>query len=523
MNRLVVMSNRVPDRAAGAQAGGLAVALEALMHGRGGLWFGWSGRVSETASNTVTHRSDGEVAFATVDLTPEEHRGYYNGFSNSVLWPLLHALPDLMNFDRRSAQVYRQVNERMAESILPLLRPNDLIWVHDYHLMSMPAMLRARGVRSPIGFFLHVPFPANDLLGLAPEATALLRDLLAADLIGFQTHNDADNFAAVAQRLVGATRVAGNSLQVGARRIQLGVFPVEIEPREFAALAGKAADTPESRNLKASLPGQKLILGVDRLDPTKGLPQRMAGYRRLLDTHTECRGTATFLQIAAVSRQDVASYRELRDLLERSAGAINAEFGTPDWTPLRFLARASARDAVAGYMRQAAVGLVTPLRDGMNLVAKEFVAAQDPQDPGVLVLSRFAGAAQQLTAAVMVNPHDPDEMTDALATALTMTLAERQDRWQAMWRAIEGCSALGWGRSFVASLLRAGLRAPSPLAPQYDRAPVMADMLVARAGQPIAVPPVAVSDLSRRTLAAEAKSKPGYAKTKTPPPSRGMI
>ncbi len=485
MNRLVVVSNRVPDPSAGAQAGGLAVALEGLMERRGGVWFGWSGATSPAPAAPVIHRA-GEVDYVTIDLTPEEHRSYYTGFSNSVLWPLLHSMPELMAYDRRAGQIYRQVNERMVDALLPMLRPNDLIWVHDYHLFCMPSILRARGVLAPIGFFLHVPFPGNDVLGSIPEAGALLRDVLCADLIGFQTDNDLENFAIACQRLAGAQRVSSRWLQVGGRRVRLDVFPVEIEAREFAALAERAWRAPATEALRRSMHGQALLLGVDRLDPTKGLLQRLAGYRRLLETRPERRRTTTLLQIAAVSRQEVGSYRDLRAALDRAAGRINSEWGEPDWTPLRIVARAGARATVAGYMREARVGLVTPLRDGMNLVAKEFVAAQDPQNPGVLVLSRFAGAARQLSAALLVNPHDPDELADVLNTAITMGLAERQDRWQAMWRAIEGGSAAGWGRNFVSALLRATIASPAVvhrLRPSH--AP---DALPALTGQPISLP-----------------------------------
>jgi len=455
MNRLVVVSNRVPDLSAGAQAGGLAVALESLMKRRGGLWFGWSGKVSDgpEAAPVITRADD--IDFATIDLTTEEHEGYYNGFSNAVLWPALHSLTDLMSFDRRSAQVYHAVNERIGAALLPQLHPTDMIWVHDYHLMPLPAILRRAGVRAPIGFFLHVPFPTADVFATVPEARVLLRDMLAADLIGFQTPNDAENFAASAQRQLGALRHADGSISHAGHRIRLGAFPVEIEPREFAALAAQSWRNPATDRLRHSLGEQKLVIGVDRLDPTKGLVQRMAGYRRMLETHPEWRHNVTLLQIAAASRQDVATYRDLRAALERAAGNVNAEWGEPDWTPLRVIARAVARPTMAGYMREARVGLVTPLRDGMNLVAKEYVAAQNPRDPGVLVLSRFAGAARQLSAALLVNPHDPDEIAEALNTALSMPLGERQDRWLAMWRAIEGHSALAWGRSFVAALMQA--------------------------------------------------------------------
>lgn len=459
MNRLVVVSNRVPTPGGGAQAGGLAVALAGLMSQRGGLWFGWSGEVSN--DHQLKSQIEGGVQYATIDLTKVEHDRYYNEFSNSTLWPLLHSMPELMTFDRRNALAYRAVNERMAGCLAPLLRPHDMIWIHDYHLMAMPAMLRARGITSPIGFFLHIPFPSADMLASVPEAGGLIRDLVSADLIGFQTQNDVENFAEAAHRLAGATRLTGGWLHVDGRRVRLGAFPVEIEAREFATQAEQAWHAAPTERLRRSLQGQKLVLGVDRLDPTKGLIQRLAGYRRLLETRPDWRRRVTMLQIAAESRKDVAAYRTLREAVDREGGAVNSEWSEPDWTPLRIVARAGARATIAGYMREARVGLVTPLRDGMNLVAKEYVAAQDPQDPGVLVLSRFAGAARQLTSALLVNPHDADELADALDTALRMSLAERQDRWQSCWRAIDGATPGLWGRTFLATLLRVGSGAPA--------------------------------------------------------------
>jgi trehalose 6-phosphate synthase len=481
MNRLVVVSNRVPSTGHGAQAGGLAVALGGLMEQRGGLWFGWSGSIS--GDHTVKSHTDGTVQYATIDLTQNEHDRFYNEFSNSTLWPLLHSMPELMSYDRRSAQVYRAVNQRMTDALVPLLRPTDMLWLHDYHLMAMPTMLRARGVTGPIGFFLHIPFPSADMLGSVPEAGGLIRDLLAADLIGFQTPNDVENFAEAAHRLAGATRLTGGWLHLNGRRVRLGAFPAEIEAREFAASAETAWRAAPTERLRRSLQGQKLVLGVDRLDPTKGLLQRLAGYRRLLETRPDWRRRVTLLQIAAESRKDVSAYRELREAVDQEGGAINSEWSEPDWTPLRIVARAGARTTMAGYMREARVGLVTPLRDGMNLVAKEYIAAQDPQDPGVLVLSRFAGAARQLGAAILVNPHDPDELADALDAALRMSLAERQERWQACWRAIDGATPLGWGRNFLATLLRAGSVAPanSGSAPRLP-APVPAPRLLTESG-----------------------------------------
>ena len=456
MNRVVVVSNRVPAKsAAGAQAGGLAVALESLMEHRGGLWFGWSGRIeAEPAAKPRLFETD-KVEYATLDLTPEQHDQFYNEFSNSTLWPLLHSMPELMTFNRRNAQTYREVNQRFTDALAPMLRPSDLIWVHDYHLMAMPAMLRQAGVASPIGFFLHIPFPSPDVLASVSESAALVRDLLGCDLIGFQTESDLNNFADAAVRVANAERSGAGWLTVEGRRVRLGAFPVEIEPQEFAAMADDAWRSLPTERLRRSLAGQQLILGVDRMDPTKGLPQRLAGYRRLLETHPEVHRKVAFLQIAAESRKDVVAYQDLRDEIEQEAGSINSAFSEPDWTPLRLTARAAPRSTMAGYMREARVGLVTPLRDGMNLVAKEFIAAQDPQDPGVLVLSRFAGAAHQLQSALLCNPYDVDEMAETIDAALRMPIAERSARWRESWDVIEGTSALGWGRSFLASLIRA--------------------------------------------------------------------
>jgi trehalose 6-phosphate synthase len=463
MNRLVVVSNRVPLPSTGQHAGGLAVALDGLMEKRGGLWFGWSGSVSPDCAGVPARvESAGSVDYATIDLTQDEHDRYYNNFSNGVLWPLLHTLPELMTFNRRDARVYREVNNRLADALEPLLRPGDLIWVHDYHLLPLPAALRGRGVRNPIGFFLHIPFASPDVLGAAPEMAGLVRDLLAADLIGFQTDNDMANFAAAAVVLAGAVRVSATALTLAGRRIRLGVFPVEIESHAFARMAAEQERGEPCERLRRSLVGQKLILGIDRLDPTKGLMQRLAGFRHLLEKRDDLRREVTMVQVAAVSRKDVGSYRKLRAALDHEAGSLNADLGEPDWVPLRMVSTAAIRPTVAGYMRLAHVGLITPLRDGMNLVAKEYVAAQNPSDPGVLVLSRFAGAARQLEAALLVNPHDADAMADALDTALRMPLAERQARWRSMWAAIEHRSPAVWGRSFVATLTRATLAQPRP-------------------------------------------------------------
>ncbi len=459
MNRLVVISNRVPLPDVGPRAGGLAVALDGLMEKRGGMWFGWSGTVSSAAAETgVQVARHGGVDYATTDLTPEEHDRYYNGFSNAVLWPLLHSMPDLIQYDRTDAQIYRDVNARMAREVQALIGPDDLVWVHDYHLLPLPAALRASGVSNPIGFFLHIPFCAPDVLETVPDMGDLIASLLAADLIGFQTETDMANFAAAAVQFAGASRAPGNVLLVQGRRVMLGVFPVEINAHEFAATAEANARKLSVVRLRQSLPGQTLILGLDRLDPTKGLLQRISGLRRLLETQPQWKRRLTLLQVAAISRKEVGSYRALRSALDRESGNLNADFGEPDWLPLRMISHGVDRATAAGFMRTARVGLVTPLRDGMNLVAKEYVAAQNPEDPGVLILSRFAGAAQQLDAALLVNPHDTDAMADAMVQAMNMKLGERIERWNALWDAIEYRTPMAWGRLFLASLLRGAVR-----------------------------------------------------------------
>jgi trehalose 6-phosphate synthase len=457
MNRLVIVSNRVPLPSSSAQAGGLAVALEALMSKRGGLWFGWSGRVSAD-DQTVGITTSGMVDYATIDLSQADYDRYYNNFSNGFLWPLLHSMPELMSFNRRDSQAYRGVNARMADCLVPLLQPGDVVWIHDYHLMPLAALLRDRGVRNRIGFFFHVPFCGSDMISLAPCGPDLIAGVLAADLIGFQTPGDRDNFAAAAHRLAGAVPTGPHDLMLLGHRSTLGVFPVEIDAAEFARTAEQAWRTTHTERLRRSLDGQSLIVGVDRLDPSKGIVQRLAGYKRLFQRQPDWRRRTTLLQIAAVSRQDVSSYQDLRRAVDSAAGCLNSELGDPDWQPVRLIARAVERDVLAGYLRQAKIGLVTPLRDGMNLVAKEFVAAQDPQDPGVLVLSRFAGAARQLEGALLVNPRDPDEIAAALDDGLKMPLANRQERWQSMWKTLEAATPLQWGRSFVAALIRSEWR-----------------------------------------------------------------
>ena len=445
MSRLVIVSNRVPPpRERGQMAGGLAVALREAVGGREALWFGWSGS-NHGPGGAPRMTRVGRVTFATIDLPAADFAGYYRGFSNGMLWPLLHHRMGLAEFRREDLAAYRRVNETFAAALAPLLRPGDLVWVQDYHMIPLGAGLRRRGFDGRIGFFLHVPFPPRAIFEALPQGDGLIADLGAYDVIGLQTAEDTVNLNDLLARAALAVRAA--------------TYPIGIDPDAFAAEARAAAGGPEGERLRSSLGERALILGVDRLDYSKGIPHRFRGFAQLLKRFPEHRNRVTLLQVAPVSRGDVAQYRALRRELDELVGRINGEHAEFDWVPLRYLTQTVPRATLAGFQRIASIGLVTPLRDGMNLVAKEFVAAQDPENPGALVLSRFAGAAEALEGAILVNPHDPDETAEALHIALTMPEAERRARWQRMWQEVKRHTAASWARSFVASLEVAAARA----------------------------------------------------------------
>ncbi len=438
MARLVIVSNRVPTpKGGGTQAGGLAVAMKEVTGRRDVLWFGWSGETAETPGPPLTVVS-GQRSIVTTDLTPDEERLYYTGYSNGTLWPLLHYRSGIFEFRRAEEEAWRSVNQRFATLLVPLLRPDDVVWVHDFHLIPLMRLLRTHGCTQRIGFYLHVPFPPPALFAALPRGAALLEDLAAADLIGVQTEQDAAHLTAA---------LAGQGLSA-----QIGAFPVGIDTQRFARDAAATVGKKDMTRLLASLAGRGLILGVDRLDYSKGLPHRLRGYASLLRRFPQHCGKVSFLQAAPVSRGAVAQYRMLRRELDELVGRINGEHAEFDWIPLRWLTRPLPRGVLAGFLRLARVGLVTPLRDGMNLVAKEFVAAQDPDDPGVLVLSRFAGAAAELSGALQVNPHDPEDMTEALHAALTMPLAERRARWRQDWNTLSASPGGAWARAFLQRL-----------------------------------------------------------------------
>ncbi|HYX01244.1 MAG TPA: trehalose-6-phosphate synthase [Reyranella sp.] len=451
MARLVIVSNRVPiPKARSTAAGGLAVALHDLMI-PGSMWFGWSGRLAAEPSAQPALVEARGATYATVDLTAEAHRAFYVGFANGALWPLLHFRLGLMHFRREDYNGYLSVNATFASSLSQVLQPDDTVWAHDYHLLPFGRMLRQHGFRGPLGFFLHVPFVPPSMLEAMPVARELVADLCSYDLVGFQIEEHARDFRDCAQRMLGAT-VDGEWVRLNGRRTRAFANPIGINAPAFAEEAERAANDRLVQRVAGSLAGRALAIGVDRMDYSKGLPHRFEAYGRLLERHPEHRRRIHFLQICPRSREEVDEYRRLRAELDRLTGRINGRFSEFDWTPLRYSTRPAPRATLAGLYRIGRLGVVTPLRDGMNLVAKEFVAAQPDEDPGVLVLSQFAGAAHELTEALIVNPFDPDAIADAMHVGLTMPLGERRERQAALKAKVFRTTAEVFCRRFVDAL-----------------------------------------------------------------------
>ncbi|TBR14357.1 MAG: hypothetical protein EPO46_00940, partial [Lysobacter sp.] len=388
------------------------------------------------------------------------------GFANRTLWPLLHFRMDLVDYNRETYVGYQCVNALFAGKLAPLLKPDDLVWIHDYHLIPLAKLLRERGVQCRIGFFLHVPMPSSDLLAALPSHQRLFEGLSSCDLVGFQTERDLERFQDYV-RLFGRGRVIERGLleAPNGRRFRAGAFPISIDTARIAELASEAVSKPGVKRLVASMSGRELAIGVDRLDYSKGLPERFRGFANYLHRYPRQRGELTFLQIAPVSRGEVAEYRSLREELEQLSGHINGRFAEPDWTPVRYVNRNFPHATLTGFYRLARVGLVTPLRDGMNLVAKEFVAAQDPENPGVLLLSPFAGAVRELDGALIVNPYDLDGAGDAIAQAMTMPLQERRERWEGMFAHLATHDITHWRRSYLQAL-----REPLPIMEEEEDA-----------------------------------------------------
>ncbi|WP_416896451.1 MAG: alpha,alpha-trehalose-phosphate synthase (UDP-forming) [Minwuia sp.] len=452
MSRLIAVSNRVSDPTAGAQSGGLAVALGEALQESSGLWFGWNGDVVVKGDEEAPEISQaGKVTLATFPLSPREYRKYYLDYANQALWPVCHYRLDLAEFDPAGLDVYKAVNRRFASMLAKLVQPDDLIWIHDYHLIPLAAELRRMGCNNRIGFFLHIPFPPPEIVSAIPRHEFIIDSLFAYDVVGFQTDQHVENFKRYAADTADGIDAIDHPFRSMRRMPLARSFPIGIDPDAFRQMA----TTPEAEDrIRRFQRGgiRNHIIGVDRLDYSKGLPDRFLAYHRMLDRFSEHHKTTILTQIAPPTREELTAYADIRSELERLSGNINGEFGDFDWTPLRYIHRSVPREVLAALFRAARVGLVTPLQDGMNLVAKEYVAAQDEDDPGVLVLSRFAGAAADLKEALLVNPHDTDEMAGALHAALTMSLTERKERQAKLLERVRRNDIAAWRTSFLKAL-----------------------------------------------------------------------
>jgi trehalose 6-phosphate synthase len=451
---LIVVSNRVARPVADEPIeGGLAAALLPAVQTCGAVWVGASQRPQETAAKEpfATIECYGAGTIATVDMPAEEYRGFYEGFSNSALWPALHSRPDLIRTSSDEYSCYREINTLMARALIHFAKPDAAFWIHDYHYMALGADLRKLGVSQPIGFFLHTPFPTRGVFSSVPHHRELMQAMLAYDLIGVQTEEDHANLAEYFEHELGL-KGNGDLYKVGQRSIRIGTFPIGIDPAVFAERAAKAVTRAEVIRLRTSLHGARLAIGVDRVDYSKGLVNRFEAFDRLLQLRPALKRTIALLQIAVPSRLQVDAYQKLQTQLAAQVTEINGRQGEIDWSPIRYLTKGFSQIRLAGFYRMAQVGLVTSLRDGMNLVAKEYVAAQDPSNPGVLVLSKFAGAARQLDAALLVNPHDIEGLASAVGEAFSMPADERRERWDAMMKALEAAPLQAWFSDFVSAL-----------------------------------------------------------------------
>jgi trehalose 6-phosphate synthase len=455
VSRLIIVSNRVsvPDHKGAAAAGGLAVALQAALAERGGIWMGWSGKSSgDMEPEPLQMTQDGNITYALTDLTQTDVEEYYQGFANRVLWPICHYRLDLAEYARKEMTGYFRVNRFFAQRLAPLIEPDDIIWVHDYHLIPLAAELRQMGLKNRIGFFLHIPWPPADVVLAMPVHEEIMRGLSSYDLLGFQTDHDLENFAGCLKREGMGIEKSPGHFSAHGHDFRGGAYYIGIETAGFAEFARKAASHSMVHKVRQSIEGRDLILGVDRLDYSKGITQRIDAFERFVTNNPAHQRSVTYLQITPKSRSEVPEYEAMQHAVAEQAGRVNGAIGTVDWVPIRYINRSISRPILAGLYRIAKVGLVTPLRDGMNLVAKEYVAAQDPENPGVLVLSRFAGAARKLKGALLVNPYDVDGTANALARAINMPLQERQERWRGMMDYLLENDVSRWCETFLADL-----------------------------------------------------------------------
>ncbi|MBK0031753.1 alpha,alpha-trehalose-phosphate synthase [Erwinia sp. S43] len=453
MSRLVVVSNRiaVPDGSK-VSAGGLTVGIVDALKTTGGVWYGWNGNINEIGEDDdeLSMLEQDGITYASFGLNQNDYDLYYLQFSNAVLWPAFHYRLDLVNFQREAWEGYSRVNKLLAQRLLPLLKPDDVLWIHDYHLLPFAAELRELGVTNRIGFFLHIPFPTPEIFNALPPHAELLEMMCDYDLLGFQTESDRIAFLECVSLLT-SLQTEGKQHRAFGNRFATEVYPIGIEPDSIKEMA-EGPLPPKMVAMKRDLGDAQNIIACERLDYSKGLPERFLAYEALLENFPQHRGKIRYSQIAPTSRGDVQAYQDIRHQLETEAGRINGKYGTLGWTPLYYLNQHFDRRLLMKIFRLTDIGLVTPLRDGMNLVAKEYVAAQDPDDPGVLVLSRFAGAANELTSALIVNPYDRDEVAAALDRALTMSRTERISRYNDMMAVLRQNDIAHWRKSYLQDL-----------------------------------------------------------------------
>ncbi|MEW5772087.1 MAG: trehalose-6-phosphate synthase [Thermodesulfobacteriota bacterium] len=461
--RLVVVSNRLPVavEGAGPQAritagkGGLVTALAPVLRDRGGVWIGWSGAPGQTGLEGPLRAFSEEAGYSlhTVELTEGEVQGFYLGFSNEVVWPLFHDFQSRCNFVPGYWRSYLEVNRKFAAAITRHSRRDDYVWVHDYHLMHVARMLREQGEERRLGFFLHIPFPPPDIFFKLPWRSEVIRALAEFDMVGFQTIRDRRNFLHCLAMLCPESRTLGRgpvmTAAVGERKVRVGYFPISIDFRDFSSRARTPRAAEAAAALQGDLRHRTIVLGADRLDYSKGIPQRFEAMRSLLSRYPELRNRISLLQIVVPSREDLPEYQAMKEEIDRLAGDINSQFGEPGYMPIQYLYRNLDRDELVAAYRAAGIGLVTPLRDGMNLVAKEYCAC-NIDEQGVLILSEFAGAAAQLQGgALLVNPYDVEGVADAMRQAILMAPAERRARMHRMRAGVRRYDIFWWVDSFI--------------------------------------------------------------------------
>ena len=463
---VIVVSNRVARAKSDEPiTGGLAAALIPMVKDSGAIWVGSSGQtadMAQTKDSFAKIEALGTGALATVDMPAKHYRGYYEGFANSGLWPALHSRSDLIQVTADEYASYREVNAFMARALVRFVSPDAMFWIQDYHFLPLGAEMRRLQINRPIGFFLHTPWADRRTMAAVPHHADLVQAMLSYDLIGFQTDEDRQNFEDYLQFELGLSVVDG-TVTSRAGLTHLAAFPIGVDVEEFSARATRASTRTDVARLRASLQGAKLVLGVDRLDYSKGLANRICAFGRMIEIEPRLKRAVALLQVAVPTRGNIRAYRELKAELASLVGEVNGRHGEADWIPIRYVNKSFSQLTLAGFYRAAHVGLVTPLHDGMNLVAKEYVAAQNPFDPGILVLSSFAGAAKELDAALMVNPHDVDGMARQIAAALAMSLDERRERWHAMVAKLRACPVRNWFADFLRALADTR-RAPARLA-----------------------------------------------------------